>query len=44
MADIIYENFFGPVILVDGVCYNFWKEVPDDPTQRPPSGCFVRYL
>ena len=36
MADIIYENFFGPVIRVDGVCYNFWKEVPDDPTQDPP--------
>ena len=36
MADIIYEDYFGPVIRVDGVCYNFWKEVPDDPTQDPP--------
>jgi hypothetical protein len=36
MADIIYEDYYGSVIKVDGTCYNFWKEVPDDPTQDPP--------
>jgi hypothetical protein len=36
MADIIYEDYYGSVIRVDGTCYNFWKEVPDDLTQDPP--------
>ena len=40
MADIIYEDYFGPVIRVDGVCYNFWKEVPDDPVGPPPDDLF----
>ena len=36
MADIIYEDYYGSVIKVDGACYNFLKEVPDDLTQDPP--------